>query len=639
VAKQSSERWRRTSEVYAEVHHIEGSKNGPIGEHKWVEGTVLDTVRIPRWYRGFPDNMRHFLKGTLASALFLAGSAGLAHLWPVFAGERDKWIQVDTAHFILFSQASEALSKEFGVSLERFREVLRAFHQGFEFDSSRPTYVFIFKNAASMKPYRLWEAGKPKENAGYCLSDGTVIYLVVDAGRGAEASRVAYHEYTHVFLNQNLQGIPLWFNEGVAEFYSTFRADNRGAEVGLPRNDYLGFLATASLISLPQLFGVDPHSPEYNDPKLMRVFYAESWAVAHYLLQGSPGEAAKVSNFLERLRHEGSVEDVFGAFQAGPDEMLKAVRQYVAANRFSATVIKYSDLKADLSSRVTPVDEEMIAARLKGLLLTLDAVGFGQNSVVKPSKTPEVQASKAQKEIRLGIISHEKGDILEAADHFTKAVELNPESAEARYQYGALLSTNPQLEKQDVPLTPDGIPPRIVRARELLSKAIQLRPGYFDAYFALGVTYAVGGGNLAEGIEAVKQALRIDPSSKKAAMNLISLYLQKGDIAGAEQAVDEYVVPLKDGEVLDAMRQEIGHAKDELKRGRGREYQEDPGYASQLEALNEAVEKANHGDATGAIAILERILPSIKEPALSRQATEMLARLKNGASQPAKPRR
>jgi len=543
------------------------------------------------------------------------------------------------AHFTLFSDASEKMTRDFGADLERFREVLRAFHPGFEFDSSRPTYVFIFKNSAAIKPYRLWEAGKPKELKGYCLQSGTVTYLVVDAEGGAEASRIVYHEYTHVFVNQNLWGVPLWFNEGVAEFYSTFRAGDRGAEIGLPRNNLLGFLATATWMPLPQLFSVDHHSPEYNDPKLMSIFYAESWALVHYLLQGSPGEAAKVSSFLERLRNEGSVEDVFGVFRAGPEEMLKEVRHYVAANRFSATVIGYSDLKADVSSRVTPVDEETMTARLKGLLLTMDEVGAGQNSVVKPSKIPEAQASAAQREIRLGLISRDNGDIPGAADHFGRAVEFNPESAEACYFYGKLLSINPQLEKQDVPLTPEGIPPRIVRARKLLSKAIELRPGYLDAYLALGVTYLVGGGNLDEGIEAMKQALRLRPATEGAAVNLIGLYLQKGDVAGAEQALDEYVAPMKNAKLLNEMHQEIGYAKDNLKRGQGRQYQEDPGYASQIEALNEAVAKANQGDSRGAIAILEKVLPSIKEPALSRQATEMLNRLNSAASKPAKPQR
>ena len=34
---------------------------------------------------------------------------------------------------------------------------------------------------------------------------------------------VIFHEFVHLLVKYNVQDMPLWFNEGLAEYYSTFQ--------------------------------------------------------------------------------------------------------------------------------------------------------------------------------------------------------------------------------------------------------------------------------------------------------------------------------------------------------------------------------------------------------------------------------
>ena len=77
--------------------------------------------------------------------------------------------------------------------------------------------------------------------------------------------------------------MPLWLSEGIAEFYqNTEILDDR---VRLGKGDpYLqSVLEHNALLPLSTLFSVDPHSPYYHEENKGSIFYAQSWALTHYL--------------------------------------------------------------------------------------------------------------------------------------------------------------------------------------------------------------------------------------------------------------------------------------------------------------------------------------------------------------------
>ena len=64
--------------------------------------------------------------------------------------ETDRWIQVRTAHFIFYSNASERRTLDLGRGLERFRATLSRFNTTFNIDPPVTTAIYVFKDDAPL---------------------------------------------------------------------------------------------------------------------------------------------------------------------------------------------------------------------------------------------------------------------------------------------------------------------------------------------------------------------------------------------------------------------------------------------------------------------------------------------------------
>src|SRR6185369_6331255 len=127
-----------------------------------------------------------------------------------------------------------------------------------------------------------------------------------------------YHEYVHMMLNNTTSNVPDWFNEGLAEYYSTFQIeDDRKVHIGELIPDHLQTLRKTKLYPLRTLFAVNHDSPEFDEGKKRGMFYAESWALMHYLMLGNSGQRVdQLGKYLELLIANTPIGEAFKqAFQ------------------------------------------------------------------------------------------------------------------------------------------------------------------------------------------------------------------------------------------------------------------------------------------------------------------------------------
>jgi len=96
------------------------------------------------------------------------------------------------------------------------------------------------------------------------------------------------------------------------------------------------------------------------------------------------------------------------------------------------------------------------------------------------------------------------GDYINAEAHYLKALEANPNNVEALAKYGFLLVT--YLKNPD-------------KSIEVLSKAVQLSPGYYDAQYNLGIAL-IEKERFADAELHLKEAARLDPESFETRVNL-----------------------------------------------------------------------------------------------------------------------
>ena len=140
------------------------------------------------------------------------------------------------------------------------------------------------------------------------------------------------HEYAHVLLNRTLSAQPLWLAEGLAEVFARWTPSGAGALVGRPAPDHLRRLQRERPLPLSQLLRLDDTSPLYNEGDQRGVFYAHSWALAHWALFGrGPSGPADLRSFLASVAGGVDPERAFGsAFGADVATAERLLAAYVA---------------------------------------------------------------------------------------------------------------------------------------------------------------------------------------------------------------------------------------------------------------------------------------------------------------------
>src|SRR3712207_5906056 len=168
---------------------------------------------------------------TFGGALFLLLlAAPLCRPAPALA-EQEPWARFRTKSFLLVSNARERDVRRVGARLERLRELLpRLLPAGEVPHESVPITVMVFRDDASYAPFKPLYEGRPAEVDGYFQSSIYVDYITLSVGDLSAQSLDALvtHEYVHLLVKNNFRGAPLWFNEGLAEYYSTLDLTDGG---------------------------------------------------------------------------------------------------------------------------------------------------------------------------------------------------------------------------------------------------------------------------------------------------------------------------------------------------------------------------------------------------------------------------
>src|SRR5687768_3553448 len=148
-------------------------------------------------------------------ALTLCLLAVVSHHTTVAA--KDTWVSVRTKNFSLLGNGGEKDVRRVGLKMEQFREVFTRLFPNMKFKTPVPTTVVVFKSDNSFGPFR------PKANtAGYFQAGPDVNYIALSTeGIGEDPFSIIFHEYTHLLVNNTFENAPVWFNEGLAEYYST----------------------------------------------------------------------------------------------------------------------------------------------------------------------------------------------------------------------------------------------------------------------------------------------------------------------------------------------------------------------------------------------------------------------------------
>ncbi len=301
---------------------------------------------------------------------------------PVIDG---KWRHLTSPHFEVYSRNSDSDSRELLHNLEILRAVFFErlnLKERLHLDVT----VYYFRSSEEFLAYAPQMFQNQSELAGFHLfqSDRAVISIAPNDDSEA-AQQTVFHEYVHHLFHICEEDPPLWFNEGTADVLAGMKVEKERVLIGAPFEGRAAYLRTQPMIPLEQLFAADQKSNAYTQENHTGVFYAESWALLHFLRFGNTGFSKEaVEKFLRVAsdREAASKIDLRKFFQGcfGCDypDMERRLQNYIMRGSYHAFAFPLPkiDPASSYVARAVPVDE--ITVRLAELAVRVLHSGAGE---------------------------------------------------------------------------------------------------------------------------------------------------------------------------------------------------------------------------------------------------------------------
>jgi len=451
---------------------------------------------------------------------------------PAHAPER--WTSVQSKNFFLIGNASDKDIRQVAQRLEQFREVATRLFTNDNVHSPVPTRVIVFRNDNAYRPFKA-----NANTTGYFQPGPDVNYITikVETSSGADPLSVIFHEYTHLLVNNTKGNVPTWFNEGLAEYYSTFAVSNDHEIIlGRPVAHHVNLLKQGSLLPLRTLLKVDQQSAYYNERDKQSIFYAESWALMHYFILGNNGRRFdQLNEFLRLLENGGDLEPAFKqAFKTTFEGIERELRDYIGKDHFPVALRQLELKLANVEMKSGELSEAEVQAYLGDLLLhcyRTEAESYLQNALKLDPKLALAHAS-------IGMLRVREGKIDEARQSLKLAVEASSQNYLIHYYYAYALSREGMTNDQVVLGYHSDTAARI---REELKQAISLRPEYLESYNLLAFVNLVTETDLDESITLLKRALATNPARNDLLFTLAQVYMRKLDYPAARQILEKLI--------------------------------------------------------------------------------------------------
>ena len=385
--------------------------------------------------------------------------AGLLLLCVSTQAQPTTWKLTRSDHFELYSQSDDAAAR---AGLLWF-EQLRAFYlqkTGLTPEALHPARVIGFRSAHEYQPYQLHLAS----DANY-IGTETRDYIVLSAFDAAQLGTAA-HEYAHAILHAAGLQFPPWLSEGLAEFFSTVRMNQRECTLGgdLPARSQA--LQRRTWIPLENLLAMPANSPIRDNRETAAMFYSQSWALVDMLVL-SPEYSPKFSDLIAAPDPD-ALPRIYGksltAITSDLHAWIATKHQPVPLSGIQPSPILQQNMQA--STDLSPLQARALMADMLLAAGELDRAGAIYSELAR--ETPRDPAVPAA----LGNIALRQGDHVRARDQWKLAISLGIQDATLCYQYAVL---------GDRAGVPDD------ELRPALDRAIQLKPDFDDARYALAL--------------------------------------------------------------------------------------------------------------------------------------------------------
>jgi tetratricopeptide (TPR) repeat protein len=456
----------------------------------------------------------------LLAVLLLVVSPAMADPMP-----RAGWIGLKAPNFYVIGDVGQRDLREVTRRLEQFREAIGIIFPKAILNTNTPTTVLVFKSHKSYEPVKpLYEGKVKKQVAGFFQPGRSLNYVTFTMEAGIEQLDIVYHEYVHLIINNNITNVPLWFNEGLAEYYRTFQitANGKLATLGKVDADHV-LLLRDHFIPLSEVVKVDHKSPLYNEAARSSIFYAESWALVHYLLLGEQQKyVSRAGNFVAALADGASFEDACEK-QLGltGDQLQQQLTRYIRGDMFPMQSARFTDRIGKIDDLpIAPVSEAEVHATLGEVLLNMGRTADARGEL---DRAVALDAGNAAAHTSLALVSLRENRPDEAKKELEVAAGLPTATYVSHFEYANALAqswANPAPGDSE-------------KIEKSLRRSIELNPSFPDAYEMLSWKLGQDQATLDEALHMVDKALDLAPGREAYVFRKATLLANKQDFTGA----------------------------------------------------------------------------------------------------------
>ncbi len=264
----------------------------------------------------------------------------------VQAAEPSPWLEIHSTHFTVVTDAGEKRGKEVALRFEQMRAVFATLLMKDRLNEPQPLTILAFKNDKNYYQTAPLRQGQPIAVPGFFVPGDDQNFIVLNLLE-PESWRAVAHDFAHLMLNYNYPPVEGWFDEGLAEYFSSIRVDDKHVEIGSDpelnsafTQDLLGnqqearnlpkslteFLSGQVWLALPDLLTMKHDTSSYNEGTHHTLFYAQSWMMVHYLLHEK--KLPETGTYFELVENqhfpvEESLHKAYGMSSAQLDQAVK----------------------------------------------------------------------------------------------------------------------------------------------------------------------------------------------------------------------------------------------------------------------------------------------------------------------------
>ena len=527
------------------------------------------------------------------------------------------WLELHSTHFTVITDAGEKKGREVALRFEQMRAVFASLLAKDRLPLPVPLTILALKNDKAFYQMAPLHQGQPISVPGFFVPGDDQNFIVLNLFE-EQSWRAVAHDFAHMLLNYNYPPAQGWFDEGLAEYFSSIRVDNKQVEIGsdpelgasfsedLLQNQrelrtsksLTEFLGGQVWLSMADLFTMKHDTSTYQEGTHHTLFYAQSWMVMHYVLnqkklpetgtyfdlvqnQHLPVEEAVSKAYgMSSAQFEQAVKDYFHSLRALFTALDASKQPGVAAN--AAQVYQFpAPLGPDdivISSKPLPdTDARALAGEVKvriperrelGLKELQALAAAGPESPPAPKRSAEENASESNSAIATAggnEIAHrvlawdhmQHGEFDEAAEELGNAAALNQHDMWIRYYLSLLKYRTAQFKHLEIQ--------GLANMMQDLRAVLDWYPEFADADDLLGVARTEGG-SPAAAMQAERAAIQLSPRNEQYVLHLAEIYLA-GKNWEAAKALLERLKAAGNPQIAAIAREKLGQISNEQKYG------------------------------------------------------------------------